>query len=387
MGDAFFSLEELQAVAAELPAEHIDDFQRKAPLVIEFVADEVLHSRRGFFAENSRLKSDIVHAGDHVGQMVLPEMFADRRARLEPGLLRQVDSDVLGLPALLVEPLLHDLLVMNDFHARLEDVERQPGKTVRVQGTKLVLIAVIVRRPENLVAHAALRHEGVGALGRLDLDFIGLVKRVEMPAQHMVHCLILREPNRLVHLAEKQRLGDGAVLLLLGLENDEVALRLGENQPRDVEQRIGPAGVLNLPGDRLDAVFLRLNGHVQFQRRALRHLAAPKVLPFVEGPFAVVLLKFWTPVAIAVAIPVAAAVVVAPSGWPVAPVAASARTGPLFAGVVGIRFCVIRFLRPSGEKLQVQIQLLQRIGVFGFTHCGWISVISGWLRLMTGGRK
>ena len=155
--------------------------------------------------------------------------------------------------------------------------------------------------------------------------------------------------------------------------------------------------MLDLPGQRLDAVFLRLNGYVQFQRRPRRGLVAPKVLPLVEGPLAVALLKFRTPVAISVAIlaaalriaalEVAAAVVVAPSGWPVAPVAASARAGPLFAGVVGIRFCIVRFLRPSGEKLQVQIQLLQRIGVFRFTHCGWISVISGWLRLMTGERK
>ena len=156
-------------------------------------------------------------------------MFANFFARLELGLLRQVDGDVVGLPALVVEPLLHHLLVMNDFHAGLEDIKGKPGEPVSVQGAELVLIAVVVRRPENLVAHPTLRHECVGALGRIDLGFFGLVKRVEVPAQHMIHRLVLGEPYRLVHLAKKQRLGDGAVLLLSGLEDDKVALRLGED--------------------------------------------------------------------------------------------------------------------------------------------------------------
>ncbi len=335
---------------------------------------------------------------------MLAEMFANRLARLEPSLLRQVDGDVLGFPALVVEPLLHHLLVMDDFHTRLEDVERKPGKPVRVQGAEFVLVTVVVRRPKNLVAHAALRHEGVGTLGRIDLGFVRLVKRVEVPTQHMIQRLILGEPNRLVHLAKKQRLGNGAVLFFSGLEDDEVALRLGEDQPRDVEQRIGAAGVLDLAGQRLDAVFLRLESHVEFQRRARWRIVPAKASLFVERPLAVGFLKSRTlatvaaatrpaiPVAIAFAIPVAtplkiaAAIVVALTWGSVTPVAASTPPRSLFAGIVGERFCVIRFLRPSGEKLQIQIQLLERISVFGFTHCGWISVISGWLRLMTGAR-
>ena len=67
MGDAFLALEKLQAVAAELLAEHVDDLQRKAPLVIELVAGEVLHSWRCFFVEHTGLERNVVHAGDHVG--------------------------------------------------------------------------------------------------------------------------------------------------------------------------------------------------------------------------------------------------------------------------------------------------------------------------------
>ena len=220
----------------------------------------------------------------------------------------------------------------------------------------------------------------------------------------MIQRLILGEPNRLVHLAKKQRLGNGAILLFSGLEDNEVALRLGENQPRDVEQGIGASCVLDLAGQRFDAVFLRLESHVEFQRRARWRIVPAKASLFVERPLAVMFFKFWTlatvaaatrpatPVAIAFMIPgatpleIAAAIVVALTRGAVTPVAASTRTGSLFAGIVGERFCVIRFLRPSGEKLQIQIQLLERISVFGFTHCGWISVISGWLRLMTGER-
>ena len=385
VGDAFFALEKLEAVAAELLAEQVDDLQREAPLVVEFVADEVLHAWRGFFAEHAGLERHVVHAGDDVGQVVLAEMVADSRARLELGLLRQVDGDVLGLPALLVEPLLHHLLVVDDLDARLEDVERQTGEPAGVQGTELVLIAVVIRRPENLVAHAALCHERVGALGRVDLGFFRLVKRVKMPGEHMVHRLVLGEPDRLVHLAEEQRLGDGAVLLFPRLEDDEIPFRLGQDQPRDVEQRVGAAGVLDLPGERLDALFLRLDDQVQLQRRARGRVVAPKVVFLVERALAVALLEFRPPVvpaiAIAVAIPVAAAllvaalevtaaVVVAPTRRSVAPVAATATAGFLLAGIVGVWLGVVRFLRPSGEKLQFQIQLLERIGVLGFTHCG-----------------
>ena len=126
VGDAFFSLEELETVTAELLAEHVDDLQRKAPLVIELVADEILHPRRGFFTENTGLKRHIIHSGDQIGQVVLAEMFADCLTRLEPGLLRQVDGDVLGLPALVIEPLLHHLLIVDDFHAGLEDIKGKP---------------------------------------------------------------------------------------------------------------------------------------------------------------------------------------------------------------------------------------------------------------------
>ena len=242
---------------------------------------------------------------------MLAEMLADRLTRLELGLFRQIDGDVLGLPALVVKPLLHDLLVVDDFHTRLEDIERQPGEPVRVHGAELVLIAVVIRRPKNLVAHATLRHKSVRSFGWVGLDFFGLVKRVEVPAQHVIHRLFLGEPNCLVHLAKKQRLGDGAVLLLPSLEDDKVALRLGEDQSGNVEQRIGSAGVLDLPCERLDAIFLRLNRHVQLERRARWRIVPAKAPLLVEGPLAIALLKFRTlaalPVAARPAIPVAIA--------------------------------------------------------------------------------
>ena len=62
VGDAFLAFEELKAVAAELLTEHVDDLQRKAPLVIDRVTDEVLHARRCFFVENARLERHVAHA-------------------------------------------------------------------------------------------------------------------------------------------------------------------------------------------------------------------------------------------------------------------------------------------------------------------------------------
>ena len=92
---------------------------------------------------------------------------------------------------------------MDNFNARLENIKWQSGEPIRMQTSKLILIAVVVRWSKDLVTHTALCHKCVSALGRIDLGFFCLIKRVKISVEHMVHRLLLGEPYGLVYLTEK----------------------------------------------------------------------------------------------------------------------------------------------------------------------------------------
>ena len=117
------------------------------------------------------------------------------------GTLRQMYS---RLEALLLDPFFDDGLVLHDFHARLEHVERHPRKFFRVQLAQLVLVIVIIRRAENDAAQAALRDERVNALRRLRRRALGLVKRGEMIFENVRDGFVLARPRRIVQRADKK---------------------------------------------------------------------------------------------------------------------------------------------------------------------------------------
>ena len=135
------------------------------------------------------------------------------------------------------------------------------------------------------------RDERVSALRRLDGRALGLVKRGEMIFQDVRDGFVLAQPRRLVQRANKQRLRDCAVGLFLDGELDGIALRLLQNQPRNVEQRIRAAGHLDLTGQRLDAVFIRQKRDADFRqrRRRFRPLTAfvTTIIAATEAAFAV----------------------------------------------------------------------------------------------------
>ncbi len=120
--------------------------------------------------------------------------------------LRHVEAVVFRLEALLLDPFFHDGLVLHDFHARLEHVERHPRKFFRVQLAQLVLVIVIIRRAKNDAAQAALRDERVNALRRFRRRAFGLVKRGEMIFENVRDGFVLARPRRIVQRADEKLL-------------------------------------------------------------------------------------------------------------------------------------------------------------------------------------
>src|SRR5215831_1762320 len=111
-------------------------------------------------------------------------MFLDGFTRAEPDRFRQVETDELRLPTLVVDPFLHDLFVADDFDPGLERVEWHAGKPFRMKLAQLILIVVIIRRPENDATHSTLSDESVFTFGRFRSGAFGLIKRSEMTFQH-----------------------------------------------------------------------------------------------------------------------------------------------------------------------------------------------------------
>jgi hypothetical protein len=78
-----------------------------------------------------------------------------------------------------------------------------------------------------------------------------------MSIQRVPHRLLLGKPKRVVQGAEKQRLQHRPVPFCLHSKHHFMPLGFLQDQMRHVEQRIGPAGHPDLPGQRIHPVFFR----------------------------------------------------------------------------------------------------------------------------------
>ena len=257
MREGLVDLEEMQAVRGELPAEAGGQLQRKIFLPFPIAAHELLQCPAAEVAAQHAADRVRFHRLDDGVLVDGAEMFLHLLPARKLERLRHVQAGVFGRKTLLLDPLFDDFLVLHDFDARLEGVERHPGEPLGVQFAELVLVIVVVRRPENLAAHAALRHKSVFALGRFGGRAFGLVKRGKMNLEHVRDRLVLAQPRRVIERAGEQRLYDRAIGVFLHPELDGVTLRLRQNNLRNLEQRIRAAGHLDLARERFDAVFVR----------------------------------------------------------------------------------------------------------------------------------
>ena len=256
MHNVLVHLEELEAAGGKLLAQGRHHLQWKTALLINLLRDVALEFARARPAELSGRPDLALDGLDDVRQVNRAEVLANIVPLIEPHRLRDIEHDVFGLEALFFDPLLHDFLVAHNFHARLEAVERHGAEAFLMQLVQLVLVIVVIRRAQQDAAEAALRHEGVGALGRFGGGLLDLVERAEVLFEDVVDRLLFAQPERVVEHAGEECLRGAAFPRFLDANLDAEALILLQHQPRDVEQRIGPACHANLLGQRIHAVRL-----------------------------------------------------------------------------------------------------------------------------------
>ena len=307
VGDGAVDLEELEALAGELLAEHRGDLQRKPPLVFRREAHEP--GEFGASQPPGGRSGERVRVGglDDVVLVELAEVFFHGFAVRETERLGHVQTYEFRLPTLIVNPLLHHLLIADDSDARFERLERHAGKPLRVQLAQLILVIVVVWGAEDHPAQAALRDKGVFALRRFGGGAFGLVEGGEMILQHVLDGLVLGQPKRVVEGAGEQGLGDLAVGLPHDAEGDRVTFRLLEDQPSDVKQRVGPAGGLDLAGQGLDSSFVRDERHIDFGQGRRRFVAFARFLATWAGSVPVEISSVTVRPGLALAIPPRAA--------------------------------------------------------------------------------
>ena len=111
---------------------------------------------------------------------------------------------------------------------------------------KLILVVVIIRRPKDRAAHAALSDKRVCAFWPIDFRSLGLVKCGEMFVDDVANCFVLRNPDSFVQRANVERLERFAFGVFLRGQGDVVPLGLLQNHLGDVEQRVGAPCHLDL---------------------------------------------------------------------------------------------------------------------------------------------
>ena len=180
MRERLIDLEELQAVRGELLAKDRRNLEREAALVFPDAADQAHQVGAAQRARRGAVEGMRLHRLDDVLFVRLAEVLLHLFHGGHPERLGQVEADVFRLPALVIHPLLDDLLVAHDAHPRLVFLERHPGEAFGVQLAQLVLVVVVVGRAQDDAAHAALGDKGVLAFRRLGRRAFGLVERGEV---------------------------------------------------------------------------------------------------------------------------------------------------------------------------------------------------------------
>ena len=268
--DGFVDLKKLQTRAGKLLAQECHQLQREPVEVLDHAPRD--RAQRG--AQNvPRRRAIHLPAFDRLqqcGQMGLAKVLLDLVARRQLLGFGHVETRVAKLEALLLDPLLHHGFVPHDFHPRLERLKRHPAEPLGVQRPQLLLVTVIIRRPEQHPAHAALGDERVIPLRRFGRRFLRRVKRVEMLVQRVPHHVGLRQPQGVVEVEDEELLHWLTVGLLHHREPDDIALRFLQHQRGDLEHRIGAARQLDLAHQRFHALRLGENLHVQFWQLHLR---------------------------------------------------------------------------------------------------------------------
>ncbi len=132
---------------------------------------------------------------------------------LEFFLFGNIQTDIFGGPALILDPFFDDIFITDNAHFRLECLEIHFRKSFLVQGAKIILITVIIRRSENDPTDTALCNKSVNALGGIGRSLILLIEIIKKLLQDMVDGFILLQPDALIQRTKKNHLRFASLLL------------------------------------------------------------------------------------------------------------------------------------------------------------------------------
>ena len=137
------------------------------------------------------------------------------------------------------EPSVNLLLFFNSFDLRGESFEGHAVNAGRVVALDELLIAVIVRRPEEFSSYSAAVDHLEITLGRVDFDLFDVEELVEMVCNDVADCLLFRLEGEVAwHRVVKLR--GFAAFGALGRDHDDVAVGFFQEQVRDIKQLIRP---------------------------------------------------------------------------------------------------------------------------------------------------
>ena len=128
-----------------------------------------------------------------------------------------------------------------------------------------LVIAMMIRRPQQLAAQAAARHHRKVARRRLDLGFLDLEKLVKVVAHDMRLGIVPMTENP----PALETLAQGLTRLALGgrrhLQLDQIAIGMRQKAAGNFQQRIGPAAGPEILRQQVQALAIRQKHHLHIE--------------------------------------------------------------------------------------------------------------------------
>ena len=164
-----------------------------------------------------------------------------------------------------LQPLRHDFGLTDGHDAVAETVEGHAPDLGGVVLLEDLLVAVIVRRSEQLARDAALVDNRKIALRRLDLDLLHVEESAEIVGQDMLDGRVLGVERQVIRQGHVERGGLGGCgafgrLRLGALDHDDKAIVFLEHRLRDLKELIGAAGGAHSLHQRGEAAVFRITG-------------------------------------------------------------------------------------------------------------------------------
>ena len=172
------------------------------------------------------------------------------------------------------------LLLLHRLDLRLEALEGHVLNAVVVVALHKLLVAVVVRRPQQLAGQSATVDHLEVALRRLQFHRFNLKEMIQVVGQNMVYRRLLGIKRQVPRHREIERCGTGTFPRLVPHHHD-VALRLFQNQTSDLEELVGSRRRGQATHQRVKRLILRIQVHLHSRLKGLLRFPLARPAPLV----------------------------------------------------------------------------------------------------------